>query len=45
MRDLGAQVGFKGTIMLENISFERFDADEITSEVTSNGILVTGRKK
>lgn len=35
----------KGTVMPENISFEGFDADEITSQMTSDGILVTGRKK
>lgn len=35
----------KGTVVPENISFEGFDADEITSQMTSNGILVTGRKK
>lgn len=35
----------KGTVMPENISFEGFDADEIASQMTSDGILVTGRKK
>jgi hypothetical protein len=35
----------KGAVIPENISFEGFDADEITSQMTSNGTLVTGRKK
>lgn len=35
----------KGIAISENISFEGFNIDEITSQVTGDGILVTGRKK
>lgn len=35
----------KGDVMPKNIFFEGFEADEITSQMTGMGILVTGKKK
>lgn len=35
----------KGAALPENISFEGYEADEITTETTINGILVKGKKK
>lgn len=35
----------KGTELPKNLSFEGFTADEIATEATADGILVTGKKK